>query len=194
MFPRRGGTRVPPSGLSPGPPLPCMVGTVIRGRPRVPPVGGFHVVSPRPRGLPGVPRSGGGTACPPVLCWAVPAVTGRPEAAPCPPHRGRPRVHPPGVLSPPPGRAPFPRVRGRPPDFHRPGADMAGTRLHHATPLRVLNFCSSSIHVAMPPPFGWPFPPPSSGLGTSPCRGDLLARHPHLSSREDVKLALGLKS
>ena len=26
------------------------------------------------------------------------------------------------------------------------------------------------------------------------CRGDRLARHPHMSSREDVKLALGLKS
>ena len=27
---------------------------------------------------------------------------------------------------------------------------------------------SSYIHFAMPPPFGWPFPPPSSAPGTSP--------------------------
>ena len=43
---------------------------------------------------------------------------------------------------------------------------MAGERLHHA-PLRVFKFCSSSIRVAMPPPFGWPWPLPSSAHGTS---------------------------
>ena len=39
---------------------------------------------------------------------------------------------------------------------------MSGACLHHATPLRLLKFCSSSIRFAMPPPVGWPCRPPSS--------------------------------
>ena len=79
---------------------------------------------------------------PRAICWGGPAVIVRTEAAPCIPLRGRPLFHPPGVLSPPPGRAPIPPVRGRPPDFHPPDAAMAGTPLHHATPFG----CSNSAH------------------------------------------------
>ena len=76
-------------------------------------------------------------------------------------------------------------------------------------PLRVLKFCSSSIHFAMPP-LRVTIPPSILRTGDVPacdwptgcpllapillCRGDRLANHPHISSREDVKLALGLKS
>ena len=106
-------TRVPPSCLSPGPPLPCMVGTVIRGRPRVPPVGGFHVVSPRPRGLPGVPhRPGPAPRVPP--CYMLRR-----------PRRNRPSGG--GPVSPAPGAAPCSPARGplttsgEGPDYPRPG-------------------------------------------------------------------------